>query len=154
MRTCHCVRFVVIRLIWARTVSGFLKHRLGIVEAPRVKIYAVFSVSARSTMYRTCSFTRIQLHLQNDCALNMPDHLPVINGLIIKACMKPSRDYLFPCSPEINCLLPLVPNFKIIYNVPCFPKLPLCPCSPPFQTLCSLFPKIAFVPLFPSFSDP
>ena len=40
--------------------------------------------------------------------------------------------YLFPCSPEINWLVPLFPkNRKFVF-------------------LCSLFPNIVFVPLFPS----
>ena len=43
--------------------------------------------------------------------------------------------YLFPCSPEINWLVPLFPiNQKIVF-------------------LCSLFPNIVFVPLFPSKCD-
>ena len=38
--------------------------------------------------------------------------------------------YLFPCSPEINLLVPLFPNNR------------------KFVLLCSLFPNIVFVPLF------
>ena len=47
--------------------------------------------------------------------------------------LRPSQGgYLFPCSPEINSLVPLFPkNRKIAF-------------------LCSLFPNIVFVPLFPS----
>ena len=49
--------------------------------------------------------------------------------------VRPSRGgggYMFPCPPEINWLVPLFPqNRKIVF-------------------LCSLFPNIVFVPLFPS----
>ena len=48
--------------------------------------------------------------------------------------LRPSQGggYLFPCSPEINWLVPLFQkNRKHVF-------------------LCSLFPKIVFVPLFPS----
>ena len=47
--------------------------------------------------------------------------------------------HLFPCSPEINGLVPLFPkNRKFIFCVPCSPILSLCPCSPK---------NFAFVPL-------
>ena len=75
---------------------------LGIVEALRVKIYAVFSFPARSTMYRTCSFVR-----KNDSCSSL--HM---KGLFIKACIRRShvRGYLFSCSPEINRFVPLFPK--------------------------------------------
>ena len=40
------------------------------------------------------------------------------------------REYLFPCSPDINCFVPMFPKIKsLISYVPCSPKLPLFPSS-------------------------
>ena len=74
-----------------------------------------------------------------------------IKGLSIKACTRPSqgRDYLFPCSPEINRFVPLLPKTKILISyVPCFPKIAFAPLFPSFSDIC--YPEInVFVPLFP-----
>ena len=64
----------------------------------------------------------------------------------------PGGGYLFPCSPEINWLVPLFPKnrkfvflcslFPNIVFVPCSPQnLTFFPCSPEINTLFPLFPK-------------
>ena len=62
----------------------------------------------------------------------------VVYSLLIVApiiCEALPGGYLFPCSPEINWLVPLFPkNRKFVF-------------------LSSLFPNIVFVPLFPSYFD-
>ena len=64
---------------------------------------------------------------------------------------RPSQGgYLFPCSPEINWLVPLFPkNRKFVFLCSLFPNivfvplkiLPLFSCSPEINTLFPLFPK-------------